>query len=125
MRARAKLKGPVFDGSAGRIMGAVTADVEDDVATAGVNVVRSELGHLLQNPTGYYEARIQTDRSRGGTVVNDGGIVYGPWLEGTSTRNKTTRFRGYHAFRKAAQRLGEQAPEIARRTVSRHIGRLR
>lgn len=124
MRAEVNLKGPVFDGSAARIMRAVNDEVEDDIATEGVNVVRSELGHLLDNPTGYYESRIQTDRARGGTVVNDGGVIYGPWLEGTSSRNKSTRFKGYRAFRLAGQRLNQQAPEIAARTVQRHIGRL-
>jgi hypothetical protein len=32
--------------------------------------------------------------------------VYGPWLEGVGSRNfPVTRFRGYHAFRVAAQEL--------------------
>jgi hypothetical protein len=40
-------------------------------------------------------------------------VVYGPWLEGTSERNRSTRFKGYRLWRKTAQRLQDDAPKIA------------
>lgn len=118
-------KGPLFDGRAGRVMDAYIADAEQAVAQAGVNDVRSALGSVLQNPTGYYESRIRTDLQSDDTVVTDGGVVYGPWLEGVSSRNKATRFRGYHTFRKVTQRLQSRAGAIAEEVLQRHIGRLR
>jgi hypothetical protein len=45
-------------------------------------------------------------------VVTDGGVIYGPWLEGTGSRNKTTRFKGYWSFRTAAQSLRTSIPVI-------------
>jgi hypothetical protein len=118
------LSGPVFDGSARRILEAYTDDVERAVADEGVNMVQAVLGGVLQNPSGYYKSRIQTDRAGDGTVVNDGGVVYGPWLEGVSSRNKSTRFKGYRTFRQVKQRLQARAVGIAERQLKPYLGRL-
>lgn len=40
------------------------------------------------------------------------GVVWSSWLEGTSRRNESTKFRGYHLFRAARLALEKQAPEI-------------
>jgi hypothetical protein len=52
---------------------------------------------------------VHVRREYGSHVVSDGGWsgpVYGPWLEGIGSRNApVTRFRGYHAFRKASEAL--------------------
>lgn len=55
---------------------------------------------------GNYRAHLMmtTQGSRYGEI-RDGGVIYGPWLEGISTRNQTTRFKGYSAFRRVAQVL--------------------
>lgn len=77
-----------------------------ETAHEGERLVRNELSIHLQHPTGHYEAQIQ-HRVTGElhAQVDDDGVVYGPWLEGTSSRNQTTRFKGYASFRKAAQEL--------------------
>ncbi len=55
--------------------------------------------------------------------IDDGGVIYGPWLEGTSSRNQSTRFKGYASFRRTAQRLEKQKPRVVewymRKTVRR------
>ena len=67
---------------------------------------RGSVGHYRQNVHG----RVQHLNAR----IDDGGVVYGPWLEGTSTRNATTRFKGYGAFRRTAEWLNHtrKAPVI-------------
>jgi hypothetical protein len=72
-------------------------------------MVRSRLGEVLQNPTGYYESRITSEVSALGARVTDGGVIYGPWLEGVGSRNQTTRFKGYATFRKTRQELEYKA----------------
>jgi hypothetical protein len=47
------------------------------------------------------------------TVVTTELATYGPWLEGTGSRNETTRFKGYHGYRKAAQELDRVAGDLA------------
>lgn len=124
MEMRTKLSGPVFDGAASRVLRSYQDAAEAAIADQGVNDVRAELGRVLEHPTGYYQAHIQTDRARGDMAVTDGGVVYGPWLEGTSSRNKSTRFKGYRTFRRVRQRLQGKAPAVAERILSRYIGRL-
>ena len=67
-------------------------------------------------------------KSRGGAEVWDGGhggAVYGPWLEGVGSRNATTRFKGYWAFRKATSALDHAIEEIGDRLFrSRYHRRL-
>ena len=47
------------------------------------------------------------------------GVVWGPWLEGTSKRNDSTRFKGYHLFRKTRLELQKRAPEVGQRELDR------
>ena len=73
--------------------------------------------------TGHYRRNINTAFSSGKAIINDGKVVYGRWLEGVSSRNQTTRFKGYFSFRKTAHLLQkfvkQQAKPFARRYVQR------
>ena len=57
-------------------------------------------------------------------VINDGKILYGPWLEGTSSRNRTTRFKGYAMFRRTLQWLEGQRGRVADKMLRRIVRRL-
>ncbi len=116
------MTGPFFDGQLQRGIAAGIEDAKRDVAQVGVNEVHAALGQVLQNPTGFYESHVVTERARADWAVTDGGVVYGPWLAGTSSRNQTTRFKGYSHWRQAAQRLQRSAGDIASRAVHRRIG---
>lgn len=52
------------------------------------------------------------------------GVTWGPWLEGTSKRNSSTRFKGYHLFRKTRQELQKRAPEIGQRELDKILPKL-
>ena len=52
------------------------------------------------------------------------GVTWGPWLEGTSKRNSSTRFKGYHLFRQTRQALQKLAPEIGQAELDKVIGRI-
>lgn len=47
------------------------------------------------------------------------GVVWTPWLEGTSQRNESTGFKGYHMFRKTRLALQKRAPEVGQRELDR------
>ena len=51
--------------------------------------------------------------------IHDSKVVYGPWLEGTGSRNATTRFKGYAAFRRARQELERIKTGIIQRRLRR------
>jgi len=57
--------------------------------------------------------------------IDDDGVIYGPWLEGTSSRNQTTRFPGYGAFRMTAQWLEKQSDDVLKKNISKAVRRMR
>lgn len=116
--------GPLFNGRASVAVHAFCDEAEDEIGQHGVNVIRTELGSVLKRPTGYYQSRIQTDRVGGDSVINDGGVIYGPWLEGVGSRNRTTRFKGYFTFRRMAQTIQRQAAGIAGRSLPKFVRRM-
>ena len=65
-------------------------------------------------PTGYAQRHI-VNRDLGSMhLITDSGIVYGPWLEGTGSRNwPKTRFRGYAIFRRTTQDVNNRAVQLA------------
>lgn len=113
--------GAVF--SPGQVHQAVDAWLDTathDVANEGATRVRAQLDHVLKHQTGFYVSHVVAQSN----VVSDSEVVYGPWLEGTGSANKTTRFKGYATFRKVAQKLRTDANEIASRTLPDLVRRL-
>ena len=100
-------------------------DIERESAKEAQRIILQHLGRVLRHPTGFYESRIQIHNTAGGWQVDDGGVVYGPWLEGVGSRNSpVTRFKGYAHFRRARQQMPRQVNRIAERIVRQRIGRL-
>lgn len=116
--------GPMFDGRAAAAAKALVKNLGNEIADEGVNVVRTTLDKVLKHPTGHYRSQIQTKDVADTDLVTDGNVVYGPWLEGVGSRNKTTRFKGYASFRRASQELQRKVPAIAERVTGKYIGRM-
>lgn len=115
-------RGPLFDGRARRAADAYVTRLEHDVAEDGVHIVREELQRVLKHPTGYYQSNIRVERNH---VITDNGVVYGPWLAGTGSRNyPATRFMGYPHWIRARLRLNARKRGIAERLLRRYIGRM-
>lgn len=120
------LSGPLF--ATGQAQAAIRAFLDEtkaEVARVGVNEVEAHLGSVLKHPTGHYQSQVITNLAGrfNDRVIYDR-VVYGPWLEGTSSRNKTTRFRGYRTFRKVRLMLRKQMIPIAQGNLDRCIQRL-
>lgn len=124
MKLDVDTSGPMFNRQADRVVERATERAEAAVAERGVTLVRSRLGQVLQRPTGYYASRISAVSYGGSHLTTDRGVVYGPWLEGTSRRNQTTRFKGYRTFRIVGQQLQGQAAGIAEPIIDRATRRL-
>ncbi len=83
------------------------------------------LNASIRHPTPYYETQLAIHRvSPTMAGVTDRGVVYGPWLEGTSSRNRTTRFRGYSALRRARQRTVARVPQLVAAAQARLVAAL-
>lgn len=106
--------GPLFDGALAAALKQGIHEAQVAVAELGQREVRSRLRSVLRHPTGYYSSRVRAEVGASDPRVTDSRVIYGNWLEGTGSRNKTTRFKGYATFRKVTQRLnsGLAAPVV-------------
>jgi hypothetical protein len=121
----ATARGPFFDASADHVLREMVSDIADEVAAQASADVHTNLNASIQRPTPYYETQIRIEsRGHNERSVNDSGVVYGNWLEGTGSRNRTTRFKGYASFRRATQSTQAKAPALARAAVERAVRRL-
>src|SRR5574339_610092 len=115
-------KGAIFSASATRTAGTrMTTRINDLIAQEGVRRVKNRLQQVLVAPTGFYESHIQVERRSQFRGVTDGGVVYGGWLEGVDSRNKTTRFKGYRTFRLIKQELDRDKEAIALPALVQYI----
>lgn len=74
---------------------------------------RASKGHYVKN----LHAKAENLVGR----IDDGNVIYGPWLEGTSSRNQTTRFKGYSSFRRTAQYLNKEKGRVLLKHVEKAI----
>jgi hypothetical protein len=135
------LSGPLFDGTAAQVMSdgaaaarhklaAVAADRAQGLLSASIR--RSRSGAALHSvtttdasrtyATGKYQLPVAA--GAGETVVTSDLATYGPWLEGTGSRNQSTRFKGYQSFRMAAQQLDGEAQGLADQALAPYVARI-
>lgn len=105
-----QFKGPIMDGSAGRILAAGVENASRRLADDALNEVRRETG-VFKHPTGVFKSLLHTVVDVPWYRVVPGRLPYVGWLEGTSRRNQTTRFKGYRLFRNARTRVESYAAE--------------
>jgi hypothetical protein len=125
MPVAVKASGPLFDGRAKQAMRRIVAAIAHKLAVEGQRRVLQGLDATLRRPTGAYRSRVTLYESGTGQArVHDDRAIYGPWLEGTGSRNATTRFKGYANFRKAYQELDRAAVPLAEHVIAQHIAEL-
>jgi hypothetical protein len=135
------LSGPLFDGRAEAAMEKAIQAIQEKLSEAGGKMAAQALsGSIRVEHTGRAVSGItsidastvfQTGKYTMPVIVDPGTMVvtsdlatYGPWLEGTGSRNETTRFRGYFSFRAATQELDEQAGDIADEALQPYLAEM-
>jgi hypothetical protein len=124
MGVNVRLKGAIVEGRGTLATARLTMIALGEVADYAHHEVRMELIRVLKHPTGYYESRITKERRGMGVYsINDSGVIYGPWLEGTGSRNApVTSFEGYATFRRVRNRVAQKSGVIGEAAVARHLG---
>lgn len=120
-----KTSGPLFNGGAARVLDDAVREIEHQIGVVAEQDLRDRFSHVLKHPTGRYVSKLRVATQGGLTKVDDQRSVYGPWLEGTGSRNARSRFKGYATFRIVAQQLDRKAVRIAETVLGRYLGRLR
>jgi hypothetical protein len=118
--------GPFFDGRGKAAVRDFCDDWEREYAEKTEDAVRTTGQGMFKHSTGNWSRHIATRGEGGHQDVHDSNIIYGPWLEGTGSRNAPkTRFKGYSIFRRTAQQMQRQAGEHANRMLaSPYLGRM-
>jgi hypothetical protein len=96
-------------------------EVTDEASRLAQDVLQP--GHGVR--TGEYKSTIHgaiTDSMHG--EITDGNAAVGAWLEGVSSRNEISRFKGYHHFRIAGQEIRRRVGPRSERLAARIAGRL-
>lgn len=118
-----RLSGPVFDGSfAGEARRAIE-ELEQEIGDEAVDRIQERLDTVLKNPTGFYRAHVRAHPVGEVVTIDDSNVRYGPWLEGVSSRNQSTSFKGYATFRKVFAELDQEVPRLADRVFARYVRR--
>lgn len=118
---KATMHGPFFSLGAAPVVKAVSSAVREAVAE-GEHRVGLQLypGHGFK--LGHYKRSVHGEmQSSLHGRIHDSRVVYGPWLEGVSSRNQRTRFKGYAMFRNATQQLKRLAPQILKKHIDRAV----
>lgn len=109
-------RGPFFDSRRTRYTDEFCEDVTREVTEHAETMWKRGMIKTFKEPTPIYWNTTNVEINGTVGVLNDGGrargLVYGPWLEGVGSRNKTTRFKGYFNLRKAAQLTRTALPRI-------------
>ena len=74
--------------------------------------------------TGYYASRIHGEVKFLHGIINDGNVIYGRWLEGVSSRNQSTRFKGYRSFQRTATWLNRNKRKVLEAHVKKFVSQV-
>lgn len=108
-----EIEGPLFDGRAEAALKRFEETAKRDVADAGLEMWQSGLVASFQHETGAYIESTRVVPVGSWQQIEDGMSLYGPWLEGTGSRNfPVTAFPGYHQARSTTQMLQAAVPSI-------------
>lgn len=119
------VSGPIFEGSFASEMHRMTLEMDQEIGDNVAEAILARLGQVLQNPTGYYESQIQAHPEGETVVVDDSGVIYGPWLEGVGTRNASSSFKGYSTFRTVYAEEQAKVPALSDSIVAKYVDRFR
>jgi hypothetical protein len=114
-------EGSLFDGSLSSGMDRWRDECEDELGQLTVRSVQAWTDVFFQNPTGYYRGQINAHRDGDLVTVDDGGVVYGPWLNGTGSKNATSSFKGYDHWRLATEDVDRQATAVGTRVLAQYV----
>jgi hypothetical protein len=140
-RVTIRARGPMFTGLAEQAIDAWARDTEEELANQGQAEIRRRTRLMRRSNSSMRKIRVYGYRahtgaaerhvrvySRAGAWYIAGesreGEVWWPWLEGTSKRNLSSRFKGYHTFRIVKNLLQRRAKRVGEEILQRYKPRM-
>lgn len=115
--------GGLFNGGWEADLDGMTIDLVGAVSDALLDTWKDNLEQAIKVNTGRYMRQPRVTRlSDTRASVNDDAFVYGPWLEGTGSRNSpVTRFKGYGSAESALEKVQASIDEIGAPVVAKFV----
>lgn len=118
-------KGPLLDHDPRRVLDEFDKDVRKAVADRGAEILKAWPFKGARG--GGFQANIHVKEEAAaaripGPMIR--GVTWAPWLEGTSQRNRSTKFPGYHLFKKTAEQIQDEAAGIADEVLQKYLPKL-
>ena len=121
----ATLSGPFFTANPVHIVSDHLDQMRLIVADLAETRVRTHLSTHQRIQSGFNVSHVQVRNiSSSLTQVQQTNAVYGPWIEGTGSRNKTTRFKGYWSFRTVSSEMNQRVGTIIASSVREMVAEL-
>ena len=118
--------GPLFTGELQRRIPEAMHEAQQEIATIGADHLRDDLGRPpFKHPTGWYRSHVTQKMLGQNWAIWDSGVIYGPWLAGTSSRNASSRFKGYAHWRRAITFVNRIAKPTTEKIIARVLARYR
>jgi hypothetical protein len=126
--ADCRVEGPLTNGEAEKAAQDWAENTTQALGDEGVEMLRRFPMDKTGRSRGGFQDALHTVRKSPTDLRIPGpaqrGVVFTPWLEGTSSRNQGNEFKGYHLFRKTRQQLSKMAPEIAQKELDKVLPRM-
>jgi hypothetical protein len=116
--------GPLADGTAHDAVREYLDHAKRDVADRAVELLRNVKMDRTGRATGHYQDMLKSQILAYNDILISDPVIYGPWLEGTSKRNSSTRFKGYRLWRQTKNQIQREAPQIAQNLLPEYIARI-
>lgn len=100
-------------------------DAEEQLARTGARLVRDYASSHIRGGRGAYVRRIRAEGTGGRWAVTDQRSDYGPWLAGSSRRNRRSEFKGYPHWDEAREELNRDKVRIVAPQLRGYRARLR
>lgn len=125
-RIKVDLGGPVFNGDDRAILRGAHKDSKMILAKWGREQVEALARKKPKHPKGRYaEATRIFDLKKGLTIMAEHPqVLYGPWLEGVSARNESTRFKGYRIYKLVRGRMRKNVGPIVQQRYTQAVDEL-
>ena len=124
------ITGPVFNGQAAAAARDFTRALTAEIAEIGRDWIKLDTQRMDKSGrggTGAAAGGVKLEGSGENWAITGGihkGLYAWPWLEGTSRRNQTAGFRGYHTFRRTRLRMRKQVTPYAQAELAKFIERM-
>lgn len=122
------VSGPLADGRAIDAAEKWATNTSQALGDEAVRLLRAFPMNKSGRARGAFENALRTERRSPSETRVAGpqqrGVAWAPWLEGTSKRNESSHFKGYHLFAKTRAELEKKAQEIGQRELDRLLGEM-